>query len=250
MLAKSDVLRPIDATVRRDAKTILRTARYGALATAEPSIGVPMASRVSVASDSEGAPVFPISQLADHFDALEKNPRASVLLGEPGRGDPLAHPRITVAGRAHRVPDRDRNHIRQRFLARHPKAALYVDFGDFAFWRLEIEGGVFNGGFGKAYEMARDDLMAPTDQGFQKIEHGAVKHMNDDHADAVALYASAFAGRTSGNWKLACLDLEGFDLTSGDDVARVWFDPPLKSAEELRPRLIALAKQARSETVR
>ena len=27
--------------------------------------------------------------------------------------------------------------LRARFLARHPKSALYADFGDFAFWRIE-----------------------------------------------------------------------------------------------------------------
>ncbi|MEM6374522.1 MAG: pyridoxamine 5'-phosphate oxidase family protein, partial [Pseudomonadota bacterium] len=114
----------------------LWTARHGALATLDAASGTPMASRVSVASASDGCPVFLISQLSGHFGALEDDPRASVLLGDPGKGDPLAHPRITVFGRAVRIAEDARDHIRARFLARHPKAALYVDFPDFAFWRL------------------------------------------------------------------------------------------------------------------
>ncbi len=241
-----DVLRPVDAAVRRAAKTFLRTARHGALATVNPAAGIPMASRISVASDSSGAPVFLISRLSGHFSALERNPYASVLLGEPGKGDPLAHPRITVFGRAHPVADGDRIRIRRRYLARHPKAELYVDFGDFSFWSLAMEGGAFNQGFGKAYQMTGDDLLTPVDPKLQEIEREAVEHMNDDHADAITLYAGGCTGRPSGTWTLACIDLEGLDLISGDDVARVWFDPPLNGAEELRPRLVSLAKRARS----
>ncbi|MDJ0640366.1 MAG: DUF2470 domain-containing protein [Paracoccaceae bacterium] len=246
-MTEKDVLRPVDDAARREAKTFLRTSRHGALATLDPATGTPMASRVSVATDSRGCPVFLISQLSGHFGALENDPRASILLGEPGRGDPLAHPRITVFGRANRVVDDERAGIRARFLARHPKAALYADFGDFAFWRLEIEGASYNGGFGKAYDMGRDDLVAPSDPDLEALEAEAVSHMNEDHLDAIQLYATALAGRKEGSWSLVCIDLEGMDLVAADDVARVWFDPPLASAEELRPRLVALAKRTRAE---
>ncbi len=245
-MPKKDVLQPVDDAARQSAKTHLRTARHGALATIDPTTGTPMASRVSLATASDGSPVFLISQLSGHFGALEADPRASILIGEPGRGDPLAHPRITVFGRAEIVsPDR-RHAIRGRFLARQPKAALYADFGDFAFWRLEIEGASFNGGFGRAYGMTRADLIAPTDPDLEEAEAGAVAHMNEDHADAIALYATAIAGLPAASWQLACLDLEGMDLVSGDAIGRVWFDPPLTGAAELRPRLVDLAKRARS----
>lgn len=247
-MTEKDVLQQVDDDARRAAKTFLRTSRYGALATLDPGSGTPMSSRVSIASDSRGCPVFLISQLSGHFGALEADARTSVLLGEPGRGDPLAHPRITVFGRAERVPEIERMRVRARFLARHPKAALYADFGDFAFWRIDVDGASYNGGFGKAYEMTRADLIAATDPDLEAMEAEAVAHMNEDHPDAIALYAEKLARRTSGTWSVACLDLEGLDLVSGDDVARVWFDPPLRSAEELRPRLVALAKRARAET--
>ncbi|MEM7176313.1 MAG: DUF2470 domain-containing protein [Pseudomonadota bacterium] len=245
-MPKRDVLQAVDDDVRRAAKTLLRTARHGALASLDPDSGTPMASRVSLATASDGSPVFLISQLSGHFGALESDPRASVLIGEPGRGDPLAHPRITVFGHASRVTEGERQQLRSRFLARHPKAALYADFGDFAFWKLAITGASFNAGFGKAYAMAGADLIAVTDRGLETMEAGAVAHMNEDHADAISLYATALLQRAEAPWCLACLDLEGLDLVAGDQVARLWFDPPLSSAEELRPRLVALAKDARA----
>ncbi|MCV3273670.1 HugZ family pyridoxamine 5'-phosphate oxidase [Roseobacter sinensis] len=249
-MTEKNVLQPVDAAVRRTAKTFLRSARHAALATLDPASGIPMASRISVATDSAGQPLFLISQLSGHFGALEADPRASVLLGEPGKGDPLAHPRITVFGRAQRIADESRALLRARFLARHPKAALYADFGDFAFWRLQIEGASFNGGFGKAYQLTPEDLCAPTDPALDAMEQGAVAHMNEDHADAIALYAREHAGQAGSKWQLACIDLEGLDLISSDSVARVWFDPPLTSADDLRPRLVDMAKAARASTSR
>lgn len=246
-MTEKDVRQPVDDDVRRLAKSFLRTSRFGALATLDPVSGSPMASRVSVASDVDGSPVFLISRLSGHFTALEDDARASILLGEPGKGDPLAHPRITVMGAACRLDGMNRDRVKARFLARHPKAALYADFGDFAFWRLEIARASFNGGFGKAYDLANDDLLAPVIPGLAELEPEAVGHMNADHPDAIQLYASVFAKQKGGPWVLACIDAEGFDLTFGDGVARVWFDPPLKSAEELRPRLVALAKRARAD---
>ena len=53
----------------------------------------------------------------------------------------------------------ERMAAREAYLAANPKAALYVDLGDFAFMRLRIESASFNGGFGKAYVLSRSDLV-------------------------------------------------------------------------------------------
>ena len=240
---RPDVLREVDDAARRLGKTLVREARHGALAVIEE--GAPAASRVNVAADPVGRPVVLISQLSPHFGALEADPRASLLLGEPGRGDPVAHPRVTLTGRAERIPDGPaRDAIRARFLARHPKAALYVDFGDFAFWRLTPERVSLNGGYGKAYAPAPEDLAAPALEDLAALEPEAVAHMNEDHLDAADRYAAAFAGRRETGWRIASLDAEGLDLLRGDEVARVWFDRPLASAAELRPKLVAMGRRA------
>ena len=240
-----DVLRDVDDAARALAQDLLRRARMGALAVLEPGTGTPLASRISVATAQTGDPVFLISQLSAHFGALEADPRCSVLLGEAGKGDPLAHARMTVIGRAVKAEGANRQALRARFLARHPKAALYADFGDFAFWRLEIARASMNGGFGKAYELGREDLCTPPIPDLEALEPEAVAHMNDDHLDAIQLYAQA-GGGTGAGWTLATLDPCGMDLTRGDEIARFRFDPPLKSAEDLRPRLVAAAKRARA----
>ncbi|MEL6782587.1 MAG: DUF2470 domain-containing protein, partial [Pseudomonadota bacterium] len=52
-------------------------------------------------------------------------------------------------------------------------------------------------------------------------------------------------GGEAADWRLATLDPAGMDMVLGDAVARLWFDRPLKSAEDLRPMLVLLAKRAR-----
>jgi putative heme iron utilization protein len=243
---KKDVLQPLDDEARRLAKTLTRSARHAALATVTPGDGFPAASRVSVATDTTGRPGFLISSLSAHFGALDADNRCSLLLGEPGKGDPLAHPRVTVSGHARKLsPGEERDRFRARFLARHPKAALYADFGDFAFWVVDPERASLNGGFGKAYEADGSDLLsdAAVAAELERMADSAVAHMNDDHTDAIDRYA-ARASAVGTGWRLATIDPEGIDLTRGDEVLRLWFPSPLSAAAELRPALVAMAKQA------
>ena len=86
------------------AKDLLRTTRAGALATLDRNTGHPFASLVNVATDSDGAPVILISRLSTHTANLEADTRASVLLAATGKGDPLAHPRLTLLGSFAAVP--------------------------------------------------------------------------------------------------------------------------------------------------
>jgi hypothetical protein len=246
--SKKDPLLPVDDAARRLARGLLRTARYGALAALDPADGHPLATRIGLAGDMDGAPVFLISTLSAHTQALLVDTRCSILVGEPGKGDPLAHPRLTVTGRAGRIAEGDtRERLKRRYIARHPKAALYVDFPDFSFWRLEVARASLNGGFGRAYAMMPADVLSDMTglEGLLAFEAGAVEHMNADHADAVELYARAFCDAPPGPWQLADLDPEGLDLVLGDEVQRLWFNAPLTAPEEMRPLLVGLAGAAR-----
>lgn len=245
---KPDLLQPVDDDTRRAARTLLREARSGTLATLSVEAGAPSASRVLVCVDPDGAPVLLMSGLSPHTSALEADPRASLLVGEPGRGDPLAHARLSISGVAEKIVDADaRARLRDRCLQRHPKSKLYIDLPDFSFWRLEPTNGSYIAGFGRAHALTHDDLITPSavDAPLAKSEAGAVEHMNEDHADAILLYATALLGEKTGNWALAGIDASGLDLRHGDRLRRLWLDQPLEKAEAMRPQLVVLAKKAR-----
>lgn len=242
-----NLLRPTDDDARALSRRLVRSSRFAALAALEPETGQPLASRVATATDIDGSPTLLVSSLSGHTPALLADPRCSLLFGEPGKGDPLAHPRITVVGSAERIERGTPGHerIRRRFLARHPKAQLYVDFGDFAFFRIGVMRASLNGGFGKAYALAAGDLVAGLD-GLADTEARAVEHMNSDHADAIRLYATVLVGAADGAWQIASLDPHGLDLICGDQLVRLDFAAPLGSPADLRPMLVAMARQARA----
>ena len=156
----TDPIRETDDEARALARRLIEEARFGALAVLDPQTGFPAVSRVAVGPGPEGGLFTLISGLSAHSRALGQDPRAGLLLGEPGNGDPLAHPRLSLQLRAHPLPDTDprRAALRARWLADHPKAQIYIDLPDFLFVEFEILAGALNGGFARAYRLTADDL--------------------------------------------------------------------------------------------
>ena len=148
---------------RRLARRLLSDARFGSLGVIDPETGSPFVTRVSAGSAPDGRPVLLVSELSQHTRALHANPACSLLLGEPGAGgDPLAHPRLTVTGRAEFILREAAEHeaIREGFLETHPEARGYAAFADFRLVRVDVESGFLNAGFGKAYLLGPDDILA------------------------------------------------------------------------------------------
>ncbi len=231
-------------------RQLLRGLRSGTLATLQAD-GGPFASLVSIASGIDGTPVTLISRLAVHTQNIARDSRVSLLLAHAGGGDadddPASHPRVSLSGWAEITTDAN---DRRRFLARHPHAAVYADFADFAFYRLVPDSIHLVAGFGRITGLPPQDVLSGADVAAQlaPIEADAVAHMNEDHADALALYATvlAQAAPSSDAWRATGLDPEGIDLSDGRRAVRVWYPQPLTGAAGLRPALVALAQEARS----
>lgn len=231
------------------ARDLLRSTRAAALGTLDRNTGHPVSTLTTVATDTDGSPVILISGLSSHTANLQADSRASVLLARAGKGDPLAHPRLTVLGSFVKVDGEAlRERLRRRFLARHPKAQAYVDFPDFSFWRMDVAAAHLNGGFARAADLAAADLLLDVADAADLMasEAGAVAHMNEDHADAVSIYATVLAGEEPGPWRLSAVDPEGFDLTAGDRTARVLFPEPVTSGEMLHRTLVRMVREARA----
>jgi len=78
-----------------------------------------------------------------------------------------------------------------------------------------------------------------------------VTHMNEDHADAVLLYAKAFAGREHATSAiLVGFDQNGMDIqcteAGTESNCRVEFEKSLNNASEARQVLVELVNKART----
>jgi len=246
-MAEKSLLQPTGDEAIRQARTLLRTARHGALATLDPATGAPQVTRVGVSTDFDGAPVLLISGLAAHFPALAARADCALLVGKTGKGDPLAHPRLSITARARILErdDPDSRRIAARYLAHQPKAKLYAELGDFRFVRLDPVSASLNGGFGKAYALTPADLLTNADPALAAAEPGALEHMNADHAEAIDLYARYYAKAPAGKWVLAGVDAEGIDIADGDDVRRIVFETPLRVPQDMHLTLVQMARAAR-----
>jgi putative heme iron utilization protein len=242
---------PADFDPHALAKALLRSTRAGTLATLDRNTGHPFASLVNVATDLDGAPLILTSRLSTHTANLEVDGRASILLAETGKGDPLAHPRLTVLGAFSALSreSEDDARARRRFLSRHLKSDLYAGFADFSFWRMSVASAHLNGGFARAADLAAHDVLtdlADADE-LAAAEAGAVAHMNEDHADAIGLYATKLLGLDEGAWRITGIDPDGVDLAAGDRTARLPFRERVTGAGPMRMALVAYAKEARGK---
>jgi heme iron utilization protein len=160
MTTRPDPIQPADDAARALAKTLLAL-DHAALAWISPDTGAPGISRIAFARDPAVGPLTLISGLAAHYPALRANRACAVMLGEVGaKGDPLTHPRLMFDARAEFVAPDDpgRPALRDRWLQRAPKSAVYLDLPDFVFVRLVPQAALLNGGFGKAHRLLPEDL--------------------------------------------------------------------------------------------
>jgi putative heme iron utilization protein len=226
------------------AKKLLREARSGALATVMPGSGDPYCSLVNVATAADGAPVLLLSRLAVHTRNLVADPRASLMLAESREGDPLEGARVMLMGTVGVADDAS---ARRRYLDRHPDAALYADFADFAFYRLALNAGHLVAGFGRIVDLAPADLLVDLGGADALIaaEPEIVAHMNGDHADALRGYATKLLGAADGAWRCAGCDPEGLELQLGRAALRLPFPRRVESPGTLRQVLRELAEKAR-----
>jgi putative heme iron utilization protein len=114
-------------------------------------------------------------------------------------------------------------------------------------YALEITGAHYVGGFGRIVDLAPPDLLTRVEDArpLVEAEPGIIAHMNEDHRDAVALYATMLAQSAQGDWRLVGVDPHGIDLLHRSNAARVEFPARVRTPAEARAALVAMAKEAR-----
>jgi hypothetical protein len=213
--------------------------------------GHPFGSLMPYALDGQGRPLLLISVMAMHTQNLQADPRASLLVIQPGwAGDPLAAGRLTLMGEAVPVPETQTPEARKTYLARHPNAQYWVDFEDFGFYRLEVADVYFVGGFAAMDWVAAADYLAARPDPLADAAVGIIEHMNRDHADALVTFARVLAGAPADEASMVAVDRLGFKLRikSGARLhsARIAFPREVITAAACRGVLIEMLRSARS----
>lgn len=239
------------STPAQACRRLLRHCNTATLATAERATeGWPYASLVQVAAAHDASPLLLLSDLADHTKNFAQDNRVSLMLDDTsGLANPLTGARVTVQGRIETLGDDAADHLlKSRYLARHPDAANYAEFGDFNFYRIVPERLHLVAGFGRIHWLsASETLLSAEDLGtLAEDEAGILAHMNADHADAIDLYAdSALAGAETG-WQMTAIDPEGLDMMRGGARCRLEFAVRVTDSAQARQELVRLVKEVRA----
>ena len=230
-------------------RSLLRRSRQGALATLMAGTGDPYCSLVNLASHPDGSPILLISRLALHTQNILGDARVSLMLDERAEGDPLEGSRIMLAGRAEQAGADQLELLRRRYLNAHPSAEVFVDFKDFSFFRIVPSGAHLVAGFGRIIDLVPGQFLTDIGdaEGLLEAEQGAVEHMNEDHREAMNLYATRLLGADSADWACTGCDPDGIDMQAGSATLRLDFPERVTNGTALRKMLVRLAGEARAK---
>ncbi len=213
--------------------------------------GFPFGSLMPYALDPLGRPLFLISAMAMHTQNLRADPRASLFVAQAALdGDVLGAARATLLGEARPIPEPELAEARAIYLEKHPNSRYWVEFADFAFFRLELVDVYYVGGFGVMgwveageYAKAASDPLAP-------FAARILEHMNADHVDAMLVLARAHAGIEASEAAMTAVDRLGFSLrlTTADGVrgARISFPAEAADPGVVRAALVRMVEQAKA----
>lgn len=237
-------------------RTLVKSARAATLCTiGRDPAGYPYGSLVTVAFDEVGRPLLLLSTLAEHTGNLQARPEASLLVSEPlgSHDQPLALGRVTIIGLCVVVPEPERAAVRATFLEQQPSASYYVDFSDFAFYRLTPSALRYVGGFGRMSWVSPDEYGSAEADPLAGASAGIIKHMNEDHAEACLAYATALLGVPDATAAtMTAVDRYGFELAiktpDGPRALRWAFDEPVSTSDQVRKQMVELLGRARAAT--
>jgi len=191
--------------------------------------------------------------MAMHTQHLTADPRASLLVSEVVAPDGvLAAARVTLLGSVSRVDGPSVDPVRADYLARHQTARGWVDFDDFAFYRLEVADCYFVGGFGAMGWVTADDYRSAAPDPLADAASGILAHMNAAHCDALVLYCRAFAGVEARAASMTAVDRLGFRVVAQVDAGmrglRIPFPREVRNTGDARTVLVEMVRDARAQS--
>jgi putative heme iron utilization protein len=237
------------------ARALIRSERNAVLCTLSKRIaGFPFGSVAPFAVSGAGEPIILISEIAEHTRNLRADARASLLIQDSAAmADPQAGARATLVGYAVPVPRAYLDDARRRYLGLFPNSASYFEAHDFSLFQIKVEQVRFIGGFGEIHWIEGRELVdAEADSSLDSLApqvRAICDHMNMDHADALKLYAAAFADTRAEAAKMIHVDRDGFDMVAveggGHKHLRIDFPGPLAGNDQVRPVMVEMVRRAR-----
>ena len=241
-----------EPTYAERARTLVEKGGISTLSTmSEKHPGFPFGSVMPFGLTDSGEPIFLISAMAMHTKNLRADPKSTLLVMDKTTPEnPLGAGRLSIMGQSLPIDEGEKASIRELYLKQNPNAKNWVDYGDFAFFKMNVIDAYFVGGFGVMGWVAGSDYLAASPDPLVEFADGIIQHMNDDHASAIVELANHHSNLTVTSGHMTAIDRLGFHLrletTEGAKGIRIAFPSECTSSDAVRTTIVGMLKELRT----
>ena len=240
----------------KEIRALIAAERDGMLSTISKKLsGWPFGSLTPYALTDSGEPILLISEIAEHTKNLRSDARTSLLIRDSKAiEDPQAGARATLMGYAMPVPPPLLKSAREQYLELFPNSSGYFEVHDFTLFQISISQVRYIGGFGQIHWVDGTKILDPSvhydRDPISRHADMICAHMNQDHSDALALFARKFGSIAAQSAQMIHVDGKGFDIIAIHDGThrhlRIEFPEPIATSEDARHAMVELVRQARA----
>jgi len=112
---------------------------------------------------------------------------------------------------------------------------MYAQFGDFNFYRMDVENVHYVGGFGTAQWVDGPDYTGDSAAflNFSMLQSEALATLNEKYPQLGPICATKLLKLRGKNWQVLRVDADGMDLKLASRIVRYSFENPIKTMDEL-----------------
>lgn len=230
-----------------DAKRFVRQTDSGVVSTISVNqAGYPFGSVTPYMTDSKGNVYFYISDIAQHARNMQQDSKMSLTIyNQVDSGDQNTQARVTIVGDATPLEGYEAQESLERYVARFPEAAGYTKAHDFQMWKVDVKRVRYIGGFGKIFWLERDEWLANDAPWDFAAEQGMIKHMNEDHVDAMNLILKHHFNVDTESSVMTGVLSDGCYLMADEKTYFVPFSNECVESQDVRKELVKLTHDAR-----
>jgi len=155
--------------------------------------GYPSGSVVGFVPDENGDPLFLFSGMSTHTQDILVDPKASLTVAaKEFKG--AADGRVNLMGTTSKLTKDEIPAAKELYLAKHPNSKVWINFGDFTWFKLKVEKLRFVGGFARAGSITANEYHQGKPDGISEFGGAVGGHMNDDHSSATIAMVKGLPG--------------------------------------------------------
>ena len=230
-----------------DAVHLYRTTNAAILSTMSNKYeGYPFGSFITYVSDRNRTLFMYTSDIAQHTKNLKSNPKACVTLFKLDTDyDKQNSSRLTLMGDLKTVSNEELDDCQNRFIKFLPESKKYSSMHDFKFYKLVISRVRWIGGFGDIAWLNPKNWNDEKPK-WSKNETMMIDHMNEDHSNVIQSALNAQYGIKDKKAQMIALTIDGYYISSKENIYFINFDKPVYKALDYRKILVKQAKEYRS----